>query len=86
MLSYLAQNGTENPLVPNPTELVLGIFAFFLIFGILAKLLMPRITKTLLAATLAIGVLRPSWPCWDSCSCHHWYPRVRCSSCCASER
>ena len=51
---HLAQNGTQNPLVPNPTELILGIVAFFLIFGILARLLLPRITKTFEERTDAI--------------------------------
>jgi F-type H+-transporting ATPase subunit b len=51
---YLAQSGSQNPLVPNPTELVLGIVAFFLIFGVLAKILLPRITRTLEERTKAI--------------------------------
>ena len=44
---YLAQSGTQNPLVPNLTELITGLIAFFIIFGILGKILLPRITKTL---------------------------------------
>lgn len=51
---YLAQSGAPNPLVPNPTELILGIVAFFLIFGVLWKILMPRIQKTLEQRTDAI--------------------------------
>src|SRR5579875_2044214 len=51
---YLAQSGSENPLLPNPTELILGIFAFFLIFGILGKVLLPRIARTLEERTKAI--------------------------------
>jgi F-type H+-transporting ATPase subunit b len=51
---YLAQNGTENPLVPNLTELITGLIAFAIVFGILAKLLLPRIQKTLEERTDAI--------------------------------
>jgi F-type H+-transporting ATPase subunit b len=43
---YLA-SGSPNPLVPNPTELITGFIAFFIIFGVLGKILLPRITKTL---------------------------------------
>lgn len=53
-MSYLAQSGTQNPLVPNATELILGAFAFFLVFGVLAKILLPRILKTLQERTDAI--------------------------------
>ncbi|MDR0341788.1 MAG: F0F1 ATP synthase subunit B [Nocardiopsaceae bacterium] len=51
---HLAQSGTQNPLVPNLTELILGAFAFFLIFGVLAKILLPRISKVLTERTDAI--------------------------------
>jgi F-type H+-transporting ATPase subunit b len=44
---YLAQSGSENPLVPNTVELVTGLIAFFIIFGVLAKILLPRLSKTL---------------------------------------
>jgi F-type H+-transporting ATPase subunit b len=53
-MTYLAQSGTQNPLVPNLTELILGAFAFFLIFGVLAKILLPRISKVLTERTDAI--------------------------------
>ncbi|MBO0808250.1 MAG: F0F1 ATP synthase subunit B [Actinobacteria bacterium] len=53
-MTYLAQSGTQNPLVPNLTELILGAFAFFLIFGVLAKILLPRISRTLAERTDAI--------------------------------
>jgi F-type H+-transporting ATPase subunit b len=53
-MTYLAQSGTQNPLVPNLTELILGVFAFFLIFGVLAKILLPRLSKTLTERTDAI--------------------------------
>jgi F-type H+-transporting ATPase subunit b len=51
---YLAQNGTENPLVPNLVELITGLIAFFIVFGLLFKLLLPRIQKTLEDRTDAI--------------------------------
>jgi F-type H+-transporting ATPase subunit b len=51
---YLAQSGSENPLVPNATELITGVIAFFIVFGLLAKLIMPRATKMLQDRTDAI--------------------------------
>ena len=54
MLHLLAQSGTENPLIPNLTELITGLIAFFIVFGLLAKLLLPRIQKTLEERTDAI--------------------------------
>jgi F-type H+-transporting ATPase subunit b len=51
---YLAQSGTQNPLVPSAPELISGLIAFFIVFGILAKMLMPRIQKTLAERTDAI--------------------------------
>lgn len=51
---YLAQSGSENPLVPNLTELITGLIAFFIVFGALAKLLLPRIQQTLEQRTDAI--------------------------------
>jgi F-type H+-transporting ATPase subunit b len=48
----LADN--ENPLVPNTDELVVGALAFLIVFGILAKVLLPRIQKTLEERTDAI--------------------------------
>ena len=51
---YLAQSGSENPLVPNLVELITGLIAFFLIFGVLAKILLPRLLRTLDERTEAI--------------------------------
>jgi F-type H+-transporting ATPase subunit b len=51
---YLAQSGTQNPLVPNLTELITGVIAFFIVFGLLAKILMPRIQAMLEQRTDAI--------------------------------
>jgi F-type H+-transporting ATPase subunit b len=44
---YLAQSGSQNPLLPNTTELIVGAISFFIVFGVLWKVLMPRIQKTL---------------------------------------
>jgi F-type H+-transporting ATPase subunit b len=44
---YLASSGTPNPLVPNLTELITGLIAFFVVFGLLAKLILPRAQKML---------------------------------------
>src|SRR5215470_7623343 len=51
---HLAQSGTQNPLVPNLTELITGLIAFFIVFGVIGKLLLPRIQKTLQERTDAI--------------------------------
>jgi F-type H+-transporting ATPase subunit b len=51
---YLAQSGSQNPLVPNLTELITGLIGFFIIFGALAKILMPRLMRTLQERTEAI--------------------------------
>jgi F-type H+-transporting ATPase subunit b len=52
---YLAQTGgSANPLVPNVTELIFGFIGFFVVFGTLAKLLLPRAQKLLQERTDAI--------------------------------
>jgi F-type H+-transporting ATPase subunit b len=51
---YLAQAATQDPLVPDVTELIVGAASFLIIFGLLAKVLLPRITKTLAERTDAI--------------------------------
>jgi F-type H+-transporting ATPase subunit b len=49
---YLAQSSSApNPLVPGTAELVSGLIAFFIIFGVLGKILLPRMTKTLAERT-----------------------------------
>jgi len=45
---------TSNPLVPHPPELIIGAVAFLIVFGLLARVLMPRINKTLEERTEAI--------------------------------
>ena len=42
------------PLAPDLTELIIGTIAFLIVFGMLGKVLMPRITKTLQERTDAI--------------------------------
>jgi F-type H+-transporting ATPase subunit b len=52
---YLAQSGAPpNPLVPNGVELISGLIGFFIIFGVLAKILLPRFQRTLAERTDAI--------------------------------
>jgi F-type H+-transporting ATPase subunit b len=48
-MQYLASSLQQpsNPLFPSPTELIVGTFAFFVVFGVLGKVLLPRITKIL---------------------------------------
>jgi F-type H+-transporting ATPase subunit b len=43
----LASSLTTSPIWPTSSELVLGFVCFFVVFGILGKMLLPRITKTL---------------------------------------
>ncbi|AIA05941.1 MULTISPECIES: F0F1 ATP synthase subunit B [Streptomyces] len=46
-LVNLAAEVPENPLVPPIPELVIGLIAFFIVFGFLAKKLLPNINKVL---------------------------------------
>jgi F-type H+-transporting ATPase subunit b len=41
----------QDPLIPNLTELIIGAIAFFIVFGALGKVLLPRIQKTLAERT-----------------------------------
>jgi F-type H+-transporting ATPase subunit b len=43
--------GSPNPLVPNVTELIIGAICFFIVFGALGRVLLPRIQKTLAERT-----------------------------------
>ncbi|OEU85702.1 ATP synthase F0F1 subunit B [Streptomyces abyssalis] len=48
MMTFLAQGGhAQNPLIPETVELVVGLIAFFIVFGVLGKKLLPTIQKTL---------------------------------------
>lgn len=51
---YLAQSGSQDPLIPSLTELITGLIAFFIVFGALAKILLPRIQTTLAERTDSI--------------------------------
>ena len=52
MLSYLAQSETgQNPLIPALPEFIIGTIVFLVVFGVLAKMLMPRIQQTLAERT-----------------------------------
>lgn len=46
MTQYLAA-AQQDPLLPSWPEFIIGIIVFFIVFGILGKMLLPRITKTL---------------------------------------
>ncbi len=52
-MMYLAQ-AQQNPLVPDLTELIIGAVAFLIVFGLLGRVLLPRITKALAERTDAI--------------------------------
>jgi F-type H+-transporting ATPase subunit b len=54
VIGHLAAAGQQDPLIPDGAELVVGLIAFIIVFAILAKVLMPRITKTLAERTDAI--------------------------------
>ncbi len=47
--NYIAAG--QDPLIPNLTELIIGAIAFFIVFGALGKVLLPRIQKTLAERT-----------------------------------
>ena len=42
-----ASSGSQNPLVPSLTELIIGAVSFFIVFGLLGKVLLPRIQQAL---------------------------------------
>jgi F-type H+-transporting ATPase subunit b len=44
---FLADTGSQDPLIPTGSELILGFVCFVVVFGILGKMLLPRITKML---------------------------------------
>jgi F-type H+-transporting ATPase subunit b len=49
---FLAQTNTSaSPLTPDLTEFILGVVAFFIVFGFLGKILLPRMNKTLAERT-----------------------------------
>jgi F-type H+-transporting ATPase subunit b len=48
---YLAAANEQSPLVPDLTELIIGSIAFLIVFGVLYKVLFPRIQQTLAERT-----------------------------------
>ena len=53
--TLLAQEeGVFNPLLPHTYELVVGVFAFLVVFFVVGRMLVPRIQKTLAERTDAI--------------------------------
>jgi F-type H+-transporting ATPase subunit b len=46
-MHYLAAATQQDPLIPSLPELIIGTICFVLVFGVLGKVLLPRITKTL---------------------------------------
>lgn len=54
MLHLIAAASSPNPLVPNWVEVIVGAIGFFIVFGALWKVLLPRITTTLQERTDAI--------------------------------
>lgn len=54
MPAHLLAATTSNPLVPHWPELIIGAVAFLIVFVMLARVLMPRINKTLEERTEAI--------------------------------
>ena len=51
MIHLADSTASSNPLFPSWPEFIIGTILFFLVFGFLAKMLMPRITKTLAERT-----------------------------------
>ena len=47
VLTLLAEEGPQNPLIPSTPELIIGLLCFFIVFGVLGKKLLPNIQKTL---------------------------------------
>jgi F-type H+-transporting ATPase subunit b len=46
-MHYLADSGSQNPLFPTWPEFIIGLICFVGVFGVLGKMLIPRVTKTL---------------------------------------
>jgi F-type H+-transporting ATPase subunit b len=44
---HLADAASQDPLVPTWPELIIGIIVFVVVFGVLGRMLLPRIVKTL---------------------------------------
>ncbi|WP_370146809.1 F0F1 ATP synthase subunit B [Streptacidiphilus sp. EB129] len=46
-MTFIAETGAQNPLIPDTAELIIGLLCFFIVFGFLGKKLLPGIQKTL---------------------------------------
>src|SRR6266478_5860293 len=51
MIHLAADTASTNPLLPSWPEFIIGTILFVLVFGALAKVVMPRVTKTLAERT-----------------------------------
>jgi F-type H+-transporting ATPase subunit b len=51
MLHLAASSTGQDPLVPSGAELIIGAICFIVVFGILGKMLLPRIQQTLAERT-----------------------------------
>ena len=51
MIQLAADTASTNPLLPSWPEFIIGTILFLLVFGLLARMLRPRITKTLAERT-----------------------------------
>ena len=51
MIELAADTASTNPLLPSWPEFIIGTILFVLVFGLLARMLMPRITKMLAERT-----------------------------------
>jgi F-type H+-transporting ATPase subunit b len=54
MLHLAASSTGQDPLVPSGAELIIGAICFIVVFGVLGKMLLPRIQQTLAERTEAI--------------------------------
>ena len=50
-MTNLAAETAQNPLIPTWPEFIIGTICFVVVFGVLAKMLMPRIQQTLTERT-----------------------------------
>jgi F-type H+-transporting ATPase subunit b len=51
MLFLAASSSGQDPLVPSGAELIIGAICFIVVFGVLGKMLLPRIQQTLAERT-----------------------------------
>ena len=51
MMQPLAAEAAQNPLLPNWDEFIIGTICFLIVFGVLAKILLPRIQQMLAERT-----------------------------------